>query len=64
MDNPIKLIYVISMCLAGGKHDPTRLRVRQWVEEYAKARGVGKYIAGQVKAIIALFGIYDILVVV
>jgi hypothetical protein len=24
--------------------------VRQWVEEYAKARGLGKYIAGQVNS--------------
>jgi hypothetical protein len=34
--------------LRGSNGDPTRLRVRQWVEEYAKARGVQKYVAGQV----------------
>lgn len=28
--------------------DPTRQRVRQWVGEYAKARGVTRFVAGQV----------------
>jgi hypothetical protein len=34
--------------LRGSASDPTRLRVRQWVDEYAKARGVKKVVAGQV----------------
>ena len=35
--------------LRGSKQDPTRLRIRLWVEEYAKARGIAKYVAGQVR---------------
>jgi len=34
--------------LRGSSHDPVRLRVRQWVEEYAVARGLRSYRAGQV----------------
>jgi hypothetical protein len=34
--------------LRGSNFDPTRLRVRQWVEEFVRARGVTKYVAGQV----------------
>jgi hypothetical protein len=36
--------------LRGSKQDPTRLRVRQWVEEYIKARGITKSVAGQVNS--------------
>ncbi len=36
--------------LRGSNHDPVRLRVRQWVEEYAVARGVKNYVAGQVNS--------------
>ena len=41
--------YDIVCTLRGSKQDPTRMRVREWVEEYAKARGVQKYMAGQVR---------------
>ena len=34
--------------LRGSNSDPVRLRVRQWVAEYAKARGIKKYSTGQV----------------
>ena len=34
--------------LRGGDYDPVRLRVRQWVEEYGKARGLSKYVAGEI----------------
>jgi len=34
--------------LRGSGHDPVRLRVRQWVQEYAKARGLTRYQAGEV----------------
>jgi hypothetical protein len=40
--------FEIVCTLRGSKQDPTRLRVRQWVEEYAKSRSVQKYVAGQV----------------
>ena len=44
---PIELLCT----LRGSLHfDPTRLQVRQWVEEYAKARGVKNFIAGQVNS--------------
>ena len=33
--------------LRGSKFDPTRSRVKQWVEEYARARGILKYHAGE-----------------
>ena len=51
--------YPLCVCImhddqAGGRYDPTRLRVRQWVEEYAKARGVSKCIAGQVGCLIGV----------
>jgi hypothetical protein len=36
--------------LRGSNSDPVRLRVVQWVAEYAKARGLKNYIAGQVNA--------------
>jgi hypothetical protein len=36
--------------LRGSNSDPVRLRVRQWVEEYAKARGVKNYVAGQINS--------------
>jgi hypothetical protein len=47
--------YEIVCTLRGSKHDPTRLRVRQWVEEYAKSRSVQKYIAGQVYMYICIY---------
>lgn len=34
--------------LRGSKSDPCRQRVRQWVEEYCRARGVKKFVAGEV----------------
>ena len=34
--------------LRGSSHDPVRLRVRQWVQEYSKARGVNKFAAKEV----------------
>ena len=36
--------------LRGSNHDPVRLRVRQWVEEYAKSRALKNYVAGQVNS--------------
>jgi hypothetical protein len=36
--------------LRGSNADPVRLRVRQWVQEYAKARGVKSYSAGEVNS--------------
>lgn len=34
--------------LRGGQWDPVRLRIRQWVEEYGKARGLANYVAGEI----------------
>lgn len=34
--------------LRGSNWDPTRLRIRQWVEEYAKARGVANYVSHEI----------------
>jgi len=34
--------------LRGSNADPVRLRVRQWVQEYCQARGLTKYVAGEV----------------
>eukprot|EP01035_Chromulina_nebulosa_P029351 gene29351-38887_t len=31
--------------LRGSSHDPVRLRVRQWVKEYSKARGISRFAA-------------------
>ena len=39
--------YEIVSTLRGGSFDPTRLRVRQFVEEYCRARGVSKFVAGE-----------------
>lgn len=36
--------------LRGSSHDPVRLRVREWIEEYVKARGIKNAIAGQINA--------------
>ena len=36
--------------LRGSNADPVRLRVRQWVQEYAKARGVTSYSAGELNS--------------
>lgn len=36
--------------LRGSNHDPVRLRVREWIEEYVRARGIKKAIAGQINA--------------
>ena len=36
--------------LRGSNFDPTRLRIRQWVKEYAVARGLKSYIAGEVNS--------------
>ena len=45
---PYKQREVDLLCtLRGSQHDPTRLRVKLWVEEYAKARGISKYHAGE-----------------
>jgi hypothetical protein len=38
----------ITTTLRGSKSDPCRQRVRQWVEEYCRARGVKKFVAGEV----------------
>lgn len=38
----------ITSTLRGSKADPCRMRVRQWVEEYCRARGIKKFIAGEV----------------
>lgn len=48
-DFPLRNIrdYEIVSTLRGGSFDPTRLRVRQYVEEYCRARGVGKFVAGE-----------------
>lgn len=45
-----KRSYEIVCSLRGSNWDPVRLRVRQWVEEWAQARGIpkGKYVAGEV----------------
>jgi len=40
--------YELVCTLRGGAHDPTRLRVREWVEQYARARGLKKFVAGEV----------------
>lgn len=34
--------------LRGGPHDPLRQRVKEWTQQYAAARGVKNYIAGEV----------------
>ena len=36
--------------LRGSKHDPTRLRIREWIEEYVKARGIKNAVAGEVNS--------------
>ena len=36
--------------LRGSSHDPTRERVKQWVMQYVKKRGIKKYVAGEVKS--------------
>jgi len=38
----------ITTTLRGSKADPCRLRVRQWVEDYCRARGVKEFVAGEV----------------
>ena len=40
--------FEIVCTLRGSKdHDPTRLRIREWIQEYVQARGIKKYVAGQ-----------------
>jgi hypothetical protein len=34
--------------LRGSRFDPSRLRVQQWLEEFAKARGLSNYVIGQI----------------
>jgi hypothetical protein len=36
--------------LRGSNHDPVRLRVREWIEEYVRARGIKNAVAGQINA--------------
>ena len=38
----------ITTTLRGSKQDPCRMRVRQWVEEYCRARGIKNFVAGEV----------------
>jgi hypothetical protein len=38
------ILYYLSR---GSKFDPTRLRVRQWVSEYVKARGIARFHSGE-----------------
>ena len=43
--------FEIVCTLRGSKdHDPTRLRIREWIQEYVQARGIKKYVAGQLNA--------------
>jgi hypothetical protein len=42
--------YELVCTLRGSAHDPTRLRVREWVEQYARARGLKKFVAGEVNS--------------
>ena len=45
---PFKQREIELLCtLRGSQHDPTRQRVKQWVQEYAQARGIKKYHAGE-----------------
>jgi hypothetical protein len=34
--------------LRGSNHDPVRLRVREWIEEYVRARGIKQAVAGEI----------------
>ena len=48
---PFKARTIPILCtLRGSNWDPVRLRVRQWVEEYGKARGLKNVVAGQINS--------------
>ena len=48
---PIKRRQIDLLCtLRGSNQDPTRLRIRQWVQEYAVARAVPKFHAGELNS--------------
>eukprot|EP01035_Chromulina_nebulosa_P019572 gene19572-25472_t len=36
--------------LRGSAHDPVRLRIREWIEQYVKARGIKNAVAGEVNS--------------
>lgn len=49
--NPFSVRDLDIVCtLRGSNHDPVRLRIRQWIEEYVKARGIKNAVAGEVNA--------------